>query len=461
MPHYADEQNLVSQCLVIKRTFAPRAAGPLFPRPTLKDPVTNSPAHTPAPSGYATDITLFASRYQQGGRTVYSLDLSPRQIIDTISEPNVDTPSPGNRAIRPAHADGFAKYLREREDWVSPSVMLRTPKSFEFEISDEIGGIQFGVVHIPRRSVNDLHIVDGQHRILGMFRANDGISRDLDKARANLSTVLRVDPSGPSEQDARGRIAKLEGQRERLDSQRVNVQIFVESDLIAYRQMFFDIADNALGITASVKSRFDSRKVVHRSLPKVMEHQFLKDRVDPEGDRFGHGSNYIMGAKHVAEIIRTINVGLDGRVSARQEEELKESHLVNSTTRFLNTTLAAIPELQALSASQISADEFRATSLLGSVLFFRVMAGVMYELVTIHEWTDGQVQTYFANLAPHLEAPVHSASIWLREAPIGLFADGSRSPNGRRQDLKALKDWLVGTAREMPEFLIASPSPTT
>ena len=38
----------------------------------------------------------------------------------------------------------------------------------------------------------------------------------------------------------------------------------VEDDSTAYKQMFFDIADNALGITSSVRARFDSRKVVNR-----------------------------------------------------------------------------------------------------------------------------------------------------------------------------------------------------
>ena len=77
--------------------------------------------------------------------------------------------------------------------------------------------------------------------------------------------------------------------------------------------MFFDIADNALGITSSVRARFDSRKVVNRGLEEVMKHALLKDRVDPEQDRMGRNNPNLMGAKHVAEIVRTLAVGIEGR----------------------------------------------------------------------------------------------------------------------------------------------------
>ena len=64
----------------------------------------------------------------------------------------------------------------------------------------------------------------------------------------------------------------LNDQRARFDRERTSLQIFIEDDQAAYKQMFFDIADNALGITSSVRARFDSRKVVNRSLEDVMKH---------------------------------------------------------------------------------------------------------------------------------------------------------------------------------------------
>ena len=414
----------------------------------------------PAPvvvTGYASTVTFLASRYKQGGRTVYSLDLSPTEIASLVVPPDPDVPSPGNRAIRPAHADAFGKYIREHAEWVSPSMMLRTPSIFDFTVRDELSGIQFGTLSIPRRRITDLHIIDGQHRILGIVRAEKNIATDLDKAQSNLAIARRNEPKGNAEKDARKRIAELETQRDRLETQRVNVQIIVEADPVKYKQMFFDIADNALGISASVKSRFDSRKIVNRALASVMLHPLLVGRVDPEGDRISRGSIYLMGAKHVAEIIRTTSVGLEGRVSRRQEEELKESEVVEAANRFLNMMIDAFPQMKAMSLGQIAPDDVKRTSLLGSVLFFRIVAGAYYELLVDKKWQPSDIEEFFAQLAPHTAGPVYPGSIWMTETP-GSFQDNGMAPQGRRQDSKALKDTLVEWAMFKPDFLAAAPA---
>ena len=414
----------------------------------------------PALTGYATDVTLFASRYKQGGRMVYSLDLTPSQITAIVTEPDINAISPGNRAIRPAHAQGFGKYLREREDWVSPSLMLRSPIPFDLDVQNEVGPLQFGFLSIPRRSLVDLHIVDGQHRILGVFYAEKAIANDIEKARNLLATARRNDgEGGASEKECRARIKKLEMERTRLESEIIHTAIYVESDPARYRQMFFDVADNALGITASVKTRFDSRKVVHRAREATMLHRLLKDRVDPEGDRMGRGSPFIMGAKHVAEVIRTVNVGLDGRVSRRQELEFDEKELAARTVVFLDLMLDSFPQLQELVLDKINADDLRRTSMLGSVLFFRVLGGAFFELRTEHAFTPEMIGEFFVKLASHTSAPVYDASIWIADAPSGLFSAGSTAPHGRRQDLKAIKDLLVAWAIDKPAFLDAPPAP--
>lgn len=427
------------------------------PAPPPLSPDAETAPVIPLLTGYASDVTFLASRYKQGGRTVYSLDLSPTEIASLVTAPDVAKPSPGNRAIRPAHAEGFGKYLRDRDDWISPSLMLRAPSSFDFVVREEMHGIQFGTVSMPRQAVSDLHIVDGQHRILGMVKAGKAISEDLDKARSVLATARRVEKGGKAERDARALISKLEAQRERLATQRVNVQIIVESDPKAYRQMFFDIADNALGITASVKARFDSRKVVHRALGPAMEHPLLLGRIDEEGDRIRGASAFWMGAKHVAEIIRTIAVGLDGRVSRRQEDEFDEKDLAEKTKNFFTTLVEAFPQMRALSLGQLSSEDLRKTSLLGSVLFVRVLGGVVYDLVTLHAWKPTDAQAFLAKLAPHTAAPAYVGDIWTTNLPE-IYSPGSGSPRSRRQDLTALKNALVAWAIDKPAFVDAPPA---
>jgi hypothetical protein len=416
----------------------------------------------PEVSGYSDEITLYATRYKQGGRTVYSLDLSLAQVASMITRPDPTATNPGNRQIRPPHAEAFGKYIREHEDWIIPGMLLRSPNIFNFDIQADLGGVQFGILTFSRQTLNDLHILDGQHRILGVYLGFDALNRDLDKARSNLALARRNEgASGAAVKDAQRRIAALDKTRKRLDDERVSLQIFVESDPVAYRQMFFDIADNALGITASVRTRFDSRKVVNRALPLVSDsHELLKARVDEEGDRVGRGSVYLMGAKHVAEIIRTVNVGLDGRVSRRQEEEFDEKVMADKTKDFLDVLTEAFPQMRAITLGQLTTDQLRRTSLLGSVLFLRVLGGVYHDLLDpeLHAWSREDVVKFFAKLAPHLEGPAYPGSIWLEHLPE-IYTDGSFGPRGRRQDLQALKIALVDWALDKPKWLNAKPAP--
>lgn len=404
-------------------------------------------------TGYTSDVRFFATRYKQGGRTVYSINLSLEQIASLITPPDPTRPSPGNREVRPKHAAGFAKYLRAREDWIMPGMILRAPAIFEFDVQAEVSGVQFGIISFSRRLLADLHILDGQHRILGIAVALQDIAEDLDKARNHLASARRVDPSGRVVTDARAQIAKLEKQRARLDEERASIEIYVEEDLVKYRQMFFDIADNALGITASVKSRFDSTKVVNRALPLVMEHRLLHGRVDNEADRVGRGNANLMGAKHVGEIIRTSYVGLDGRVSRVQESTFKESDVAARTNKFFDIAMAAFPPLEAISLGQLKTEDLRKSSLLGSVLFLRVLAGAYQELKADHAFSDDMVEKFFETLAPHVNGPITSTGIWMTHMPNPIFSEGGLGPHGRRQDLKLLKNTLVDWAITKPSFL--------
>jgi hypothetical protein len=105
------------------------------------------------------------------------------------------------------------------------------------------------------------------------------------------------------------------------------MQIFVEDVQTEFQQMFYDIANNALGITASVQARFDTRKIANRVLQDVLLHPLLMDRVDLENDRLGRTNPNLLTAKHVADLVRILAVGLEGRISRRLEAELHDNDL--------------------------------------------------------------------------------------------------------------------------------------
>ena len=404
-------------------------------------------------SGYDTDDRFYATRYSQGGRKVYAIDLSLAQIASLLPAPDPDNPTEGNRRVRESHARAFGEYVRDKEDWVSPALVLRAPDMFKFEALQQIAGTEFGIVSFPRLARTDLRILDGQHRILGVHLAIDAIAKDLEKQRSLLAAARRGGEEPAVIRHIEEKIGALEHQRERLGRERISIQVFVEDDGVAYKQMFYDIADNALGITSSVRARFDNRKIVNRCVEDVVRHALLHGRVDLEQDRIGRNNPNLVGAKHVAELIRTIAVGIDGRIGKRLEDELHEATLVQDTNRFLDTMLEGFSDLGKVADGDLEPEVLRHTSLLGSTTMLRVLAGVFHELAR-EGWADEDIAEFFRQLASHMAGPVNDTSIWVKEVPGEIFAPGALAPTARRQDLKRLTETLRAWAIDRPEWLV-------
>lgn len=404
-------------------------------------------------TGYDPDERFYATRYRQGQRTVFSLDLSLTQIASLIPPPTAGKAAEGNRMVKEAHARAFGEYVRTKKDWVAPALVLRAPDIFKFEVRETIGGTEFGVLAFPKLAATDLRILDGQHRILGIHLAIQGIADDLEKARTLVAAAKRNEEIPDVIGKLQGRVDELMSQRERFSKERTSLQIFVEDDQQAYKQMFFDIADNALGITSSVRARFDSRKVVNRSLEAVMKHALLKGRVDPEQDRMGRNNPNLMGAKQVAEIVRTLVVGIDGRIGRRLEDELSEDALVQKSNDFFDVLLESFPPLAQVADEELTPEDLRKTNMLGSTVMLRVLAGVYTELTDRRAFDDDDVVEYFSKLAPHMAGSAKEDGIWIAHMDDDVFAVGALAPRSRRQDLKQLRDTLVKWAETSPEWL--------
>lgn len=409
-----------------------------------------------AVTGYESEDSFYATRYRQGGRRVFAVDLSLAQIAALLPKPDPDNPTEGNRRIRPSHASAFGEYVREHPEWVSPALVLRGPDIFKFKVTASVAGTEFGILSFPRLARTDLRILDGQHRILGVHTAIQKIAEELEKERSLLAGAKRTGQDPGVIVVSEKRIRKLEEQRERLDRERISVQIFVEDDAVAYKQMFFDIADNALGITSSVRARFDNRKIVNRCVEDVVRHALLAERVDLEQDRIGRNNPNLVGAKHVAEIIRTVAVGIDGRIGKRLEDELREDALVQATNDFLDVIVESFDALQRISEGELEPDDLRKTSLLGSTTILRVLAGVYHDLTHDDGWQAEDVMEFFTALDPLMSAPVTEESPWVSQIAEDIFTPGATAPTARRQDLKRLTETLRAWALNRPAWLPVS-----
>jgi hypothetical protein len=402
--------------------------------------------HAPV-TGYDPDARFYATRYKQGGRTVYSLDLSLAQIASIIPAPDPTVVQPGNRIIRVAHAASFGDYIRNTEDFVVPAIVLRGSSVFDFEVVEKIEGAEFGIVSLPRLAVSELHILDGQHRILGIHMAVKAIADDLDKARSALALARKAEDENVQGM-FKDRIGKFTAQRKRFETERMTIQIYVEDEMGAFQQMFYDIADNALGITASVRARFDTRKIVNRVLQDVLLHPLLMDRVDLENDRLGRSNENLLTAKHVADLVRILAVGLEGRISKRLESELHENDLVVAANEFFDTLVKAFPKLRAVQEGLISPIGVRADSQLGSPVTLRVLAGVWYELLD-RGVSMQDVESFFHALNEYLEVP--ATEKFVAEVGHEILTPGATGPSARRQDAKAYRDLLVDWAQRVLE----------
>ncbi len=403
-------------------------------------------------TGYDTEDRYYATRYKQGERVVYAIDLSLAHVAATLPRPDPNRPTPGNRRVSDTHARGFGKYVLQNEAWIAPALLLRAPDIFKFEPEKEVEGTQFGILSVPRLARTELGILDGQHRILGLYYAAEDVAARLQDIRNHLAAARRQqDPA--LESHFRQKLVEVEQLRTRLHRERISIQIHIEEELKAFQQMFVDIADNALGIQTAIRVRFDNRKVVNRALEDVLKHALLVGRVDLQQDRVGGSSSNFLGAKHVADIIRTVTVGLSGRVGRRQEAELREAQLVENTNRFLDVLVEAFPVLDRLIEGAVTPEEVRKTSLLGSATMLRVLAGVYNELSNKDNMSDDEIQEFFSKLAPFMDAPVKKDSPWME---AGVFSPDAMAPKARGGDLHALARTTTRWAREMPKWLKAS-----
>lgn len=405
-------------------------------------------ADTLKATGYDPYEWFFATRYKQGRRTVYSIDFSVREIITFLPKPDPDKPldaSATQRRLYPAHAKAFGDYVRTEAEWVSPALLLRGPDVFKFErIMKDVntGTTQFGQLGVPKDSRTEIAIVDGQHRTLGFHLAWERLNEDIQKARANLAIAKENGEQAVIDQ-FQSALDDLVNRRDSLASERVSLQILVVEKPTVARRIFVDINDNAKGITGSVKSRFDDRKVLTRALNRVLdESTFLDEKVDLEQDRVTGNSRYLLGAKHVADILRALTVG-NGRIGKRLEDELDEAEIAKEFEAFSEAMVEAFPPLADLENGDITPAELREQSLIGSNVILRAFAAAWHALKQNGRDAE-EIQKAFANFAEHMD-PVFPDpdDSWYA---LGIFPareDGTIYPTSRVQDFKTLTEFMV------------------
>jgi hypothetical protein len=402
---------------------------------------------TDIPSGYAEGDQYFATRYRQGGRRVYSIDLSPAQITTTIDPPQPGVLSRTNREISEKHADEFSEYIIRNPKRVIPPLLLHVPiGTMEFQQERVLGETAFGLLTIPRLAREDVQILDGQHRILGMHKAMAKLSDEIRQRRSLRSQTHTETDEGVRialEQSLSSEITELEQKRRVLGEERVTLQIVEIDNETEIRQMFADIADNAKGITQAIRARFDQTRLVNRVMTDLMEeHPLLAGRVDEQHDRLSGSNPNLVGAQHVSDAVRTILVGISGRVSVRRESEVHEREVKKDVLLFLDSLVDGFSDYKAIVEGTVTPPELRSRSLLGSHVMFRVLAGVFHDVTMDGDTRPerekvAEVVELFRSLQPWMALPASWApgSPWRNSEAV---PEGARSSQSRKQSFREL-----------------------
>ncbi|PZS31769.1 MAG: hypothetical protein DLM61_07980 [Pseudonocardiales bacterium] len=404
-----------------------------------------------------------AMRAPQGRRERYTLQLQLGQVPFTLPIPDPQRPMPGNRRVDEKHALEFGDYVAAHPDsWVCPPLLLRVDEvaaepgpPLYFTAKAELPGrLCLGVLHVQRGSMVHFKILDGQHRVLGVARKLNELTIRIDELEQEVAEREDSDDTlaGMRLDDAREQLDQAKRARQEFTNATFTIDIYVENDAGAYKQMFYDIAQNAKGMTQSVKVRFDSRKVVNRAvaLSSVTEHPLLKGRLEIEKDRVEGTSSNLISAKILADIIRTIAVGYIGRISSKQEAELTEEQLGEETVRYLDLLSTAFACLTAVRSGQAEIPQMRKNgTLLLSATMWRVLAGVFHVLKESH--THEEIIAFFRQLDPLMDTSNGLAEVWSRTEQFEVNA-----PSGRRESgvalVKIISGWFGMTTDQIRDW---------
>jgi len=415
------------------------------------------------PSGYVQYDDYIAQQSSQGKRLHYTIVLPLPQIPAVLPVPDPVQPFEDNRQVKLGHAQAFADYVRQNETWHSGPLTVRTTSSaVKFETLDggDYGTLKVGLLRVPRNSRDSFRIIDGQHRVLGI----DLLLRQLNEEIADRANMLKQaerngEPKALREEFQR-KLRELQSTLDRVAEDSIGIDLVIEDDSELARQMFVDVANNALGINKAITARFDSRSVVNRALNLILSdpdmHSLIENRVDLQKDRIAGNNPNLLGAGHLADIVQTVAIGFGRKLTPDLEKQLDEQKIVNQTNRFLDTLVDGFPDLRAVAEGTKSPGVLRDRSFVVSTTMLRVLAGV-YASLRDQGLDYDAIVSFFRKLARHVATPIDvnssSGRLWIGATKSEAITDGATAPGARAQQVKELVSVISGWASDPPAEL--------
>lgn len=353
-------------------------------------------------------LVFDVQRYQQGGRTAYSLVMDLGTLDSTVpSFVNPDRIDRANRRFNATHSRKIAEYIYDIDDWVLGSIMLGIdPDYVEFvpyEDENRQPSESLGFIRIPLDGGSaSIRILDGQHRRMA-----------IQTVRERLRQEIYAQKNHPSNGLNRG-LEKLKLKFERLDEMSIPVVLYEEGNTKELRQMFADLAKTR-NIDAAAKVRFDERDPFNRAAVEFAEHErsdLLTGRIEMERRSPVQASNHLLSVSQLARCLKELKYGLGSRATRDRIRETENNYqeLIDVgiiwADEFLPSARKEYEDLLSIELEEDFVAKNRTKSVFynHSVTVLQLMAGCFYE------W--------------HVRRqPWQELSDWLREADLNVDSE--------------------------------------
>lgn len=304
---------------------------------------------------------VLAQKISRANSNSYLFALPISIALELLEIPDPAFPFPDNQRVNKKHAMEFGNYWEDHvHDWVVPPLLLDCPETLTFkQVSTSKPGTELVELTLPKSDREVLRILDGQHRILGWYLKKI----DLDARLTDSNTSYNKAVIAGEKREAAvflEHIAQIEKTIDRLQNEKVSINLIDSLNQKMHQQFFVDIAKNALGINKTVQAKFDSSSIINRVTQSIIKnHPLLQDRIDLEKTSCSGINPNLLTVVNISDITRGTCFGVNRRVTARRENNYQDEVLEANARRFLDIMVKNVPQLQLVVSGSLRSPDFR------------------------------------------------------------------------------------------------------
>jgi hypothetical protein len=411
-------------------------------------------------------IKVTAQQIKRLGSTEYLFAIPISLALELLEIPDPAHPFVDNRRVSKKHAMDFGNYWENYPtEWVVPPILLDTSEELKFnQMKKDNDQIALVDLQLPADHKHSLRILDGQHRILGWYLKKLELDARLSEATSSYNKAV-IASANSDKLIIQNEISLINRHKARLDEEHVSINLIDSLTPKKHQQFFVDIAKNALGINKTVQAKFDSASIINRVTQELIKtHPLFIDRIDMEKTSCSGSNPNFLTVVNVSDISRHACFGVNRMVTAKRENNYKDSDLIEVVTIFLDLMVKNVRPLQLVVDGRIKPSDFRDQYMLGSGTIWRCLAGAFYEACVIIDDDEGTIELdedqqlkfgkMIKSFSENMQLPISAQWFATTLFPVKR----SKAPSSRAQDLESMVGLLTAWSRNGRLFFPKTPS---